>query len=280
MDYYLSVSHSAFIITLVNTILLFNSRYIHDLAGPLQNPRLCIAYESPSRYYFQVFYKVVEEGEYKGPSDIKIYLEQLLPSSRFVLCPGLKDYPEQIRFKTKHLVEWGLPFCRKFSDRCSLWYVPKKDTECKCCPACKLLQHDIKVLAQRADKITDSQRRARTLPSSKYPLSKLSPASQKKRTTSTMVERKNLIRKVNKLQPFNCTVSDKQNDELLQLVTSVSKKGSKVIQELIDEGDKALGENNVLKESWQQDVIERLQFDSDQHKTGGYIACYLILSTK
>ena len=230
-----------------------------------------------SRYYWQVFYKVVEEGQYTCPSDIEGFLKQLLPSSGYVICPRIKEYPEQIRFKTKHLIEWGLPFSRKFSDHCSLWHVP--NTLGTCCAACKLLQHDIKVLAQRADGTTESQKRARTLPNSKYPLSKLSPASQKRRVASTIVERKNLMRKVSRLQPFNCDVSDKQHDELMQLVMSVSKSGSKVIQELIDEGDHILGENNLLKESWEQDVTERLQFDSDQQKSGEQFCSYLLITS-
>lgn len=48
----------------------------------------------------------------------------------------------------------------------------------------------------------------------------------------------------------------------------MSKNDSKVITELIEEGDRQLGENNLLNEAWQQDVVERLKFDSDQQKTG------------
>lgn len=106
------------------------------------------------------------------------------------------------------------------------------------------------------------------MPSSKYPVSKLSPESLKKRIKKTSVERQNLISKLNLLTRFDCEVSDKQHDELLKLVKSVNDKDSKVIQELINEGERQLGENNLLKESWKQDVTERLSFEEDQRRSG------------
>ena len=217
-----------------------------------------------------MFYKEVAYGAYSGPSDILHYLEQLLTTSGFVICPGLKEYPKQLGFKTKHLVEWGPPFCRISSDNCTMWHLPHNLAESslfQCCKACKQLQHDIKQLVQRADETTEVQKRSRTLPSSKYPISKLSPDSQKKRIASVMVERKYLISKINRLQKFDCTVSDKQNDELMQLVEAVNSTHSKVIEELIEEGNRQLGENNLLHDSWRQDVTERLNFDSTQQKS-------------
>ena len=63
------------------------------------------------------------------------------------------------------------------------------------------------------------------------------------------VERQNLSSKINRLNRFDCDVSDKQHAELLKLVKSVNDKDSKVIQELINEGEHQLGENNLLKET-------------------------------
>lgn len=205
----------------------------------MQNPRLCIEYGSllqPAHYYWQVFYQVIEEGQYTCPSDILVYLKQLLPSSGYTICPGIKHYPETIRFKTKHLVQWGPPFERLFSDGCSLWHIPNNCQQSPesnvfdCCKACKLLQHDINQLERRANATTDLQKSARTFSSSKYPLSKLSPASQKKRVSNVTAERKILVRKLKRLKPYDCNVSDKQHHQLLELVTSVHNNGTKVIQ--------------------------------------------------
>ena len=91
-----------------------------------------------------------------------------------------------------------------------------------------------------------TQRVICTLPSSNYPLSKLSPSSQKTRIGNIMIDRKNSTRKLNCLQQFDCTVSDKQHAKLLEFFSSVHKNGSKVIKELMEEGSRVLGDKNVL----------------------------------
>lgn len=203
-----------------------------------------------------------------------MYLKQLLPSSGYVVCPGIKEYPDQIRFDTKNLRQWGPPFNRKFSANCYQWHVPNNAQQLPgsiafdCCKPCKQLLHDINQLALRANTTTQTQRMSRTLPSSKYPLSKLSPASQKIRVTKVIVDRQNVVQKLNKLRPFDYEVNDKQHAELLQLTSAVHTIGSKVINELVEEGSRVLGEDNVLKDSWHQDVVERLDYERDQQRSG------------
>ena len=109
----------------------------------------------------------------------------------------------------------------------------------------------------------------RTLTSSNYPISKLSPASQNKWISKLTDERKNLTKKLNKLQPFDCIVNDKEHASLLELVSTIHKKGSKAIQELISEGEQVLGcDNNALQQAWHQDVTERLEYEVDQRRSG------------
>ena len=48
----------------------------------------------------------------------------------------------------------------------------------------------------------------------------------------------------------------------------VSKKGRKDIEELCEEGENFLGVDSPLREVWQQDVIERLEFEKDQRRNG------------
>lgn len=151
----------------------------------MQNPRLCI-WQTLSRtsagYYWEVFYEVIASGTCDGPSDIISYLDQLIPSSTYVICPGIKHYPEIVRFKTKHLIEWARPFPRQCSDQCSLWFYQK--SERLLCTSCHKLEHDIKYLAKRAELTTDLQKISRVLPNSKYPISKLSPVSKKLRVSN------------------------------------------------------------------------------------------------
>ncbi len=185
------------LITYVKPFRLF----VHESMGPLQNPRLCVAFEdgvSDARFLWQVFYNTISEGVYRSPKDIELYLEQLLPLSGFVLCPGIKEYPEEIRFQTKNLCQWGMPFNRKFSATCYQWHVPcnykqpHSSTAYDCWKPCKQLLHDINQLASRATTTTVGRKRARTFPSLNYHISSLSPASQKVRAKKTIDERKNM----------------------------------------------------------------------------------------
>ena len=60
----------------------------------------------------------------------------------------------------------------------------------------------------------------------------------------------------------------KQHAELLEFVSTVHKNCYKVINELIDEGGRVLGDDNVLKDSWHQDIGERLDYEKDQQSSG------------
>ena len=182
-----------------------------------------------------------KHGVYTSLSDIHVYLDQLLPTSKYVVCPSIRDYPEEIRFRTKNLVQWGELFSRMFSAACNQWHIPNNAWQSpitaayNCCNPCKQLIHDIRQLQQKAGETTEVQRLSKTLTSSNYPISKLSPASQNKQISKLTDERKNLTKKLNKLHPFDCIVNDKEHANLLQLVSTIHKKGSKAIQELISE---------------------------------------------
>ena len=84
-----------------------------------------------------------------------------------------------------------------------------------------------------------------------------------------MIDWKNLTRKLNRLKPYDCDVGEKQHAKLLEFVSTVHNNGSKVINELIEEGGRVLGDNNVLKDYWHQDVVERrLDYEKDQQRSG------------
>ena len=243
--------------------------------GPLANPRLCIFAKEGSLYYkWQVLFSTVTSSEYSLES-VQPYLDQLEPRSGYVVCPGLSEYPDEIRFKTKNLREWGLPFHRIDSRGCLLWHTPNNfchpngDPLRDVCTACRLLARDINQLLQRSLNLTEAQRLSRKSVSSNYPLTYLSPKSRMDRIKSVTKERKNLNSRLSALAPFNLEVDFAQHSELLQIVRCIQKKDSKAIEELCARGDQVLGqENNLLREAWKQDVIERHDFEKDQSKSG------------
>ena len=120
-------------------------------------------------------------------------------------------------------------------------------------------------LAEKASTLSDEQKIARTSIQSNYPMKYLSPTSRSQRVRKVCKDRQNLAAKLAKVAHFDCDLSDKQHTELLELVRSVDKNGSRVVEELYAEGDR-LPDNNPLKEVWHQDVIERLEYEKDQSK--------------
>ena len=162
-----------------------------------------------------MFFKEIDAGVCSDDfSNVERYLEQLITMSGFVVCPGIHDYPASIRFNTKNLVVWSEPFNRRFCFNCSQWHVPMS-AGFDCCKPCKQLIHDIRQLQRKSEKVTTPVRAHRLAASSKYPISKLSPASQTVRLTNIRQERKQSNKKLKKLDKYDCKVSDKQHTEIL-----------------------------------------------------------------
>ena len=89
------------------------------------------------------------------------------------------------------------------------------------------------------------------------------------RISKVSKERKNIAAKLSSVVSFDYHVSDKQHAELLQIVCTVNRQGSKAIDELCSRGDQLLGEeDNPLREVWYQDVVERLVYEKDQREAG------------
>ena len=157
-----------------------------------------------------------------------------------------------------------------------MWHIPNnlhsptgsilRDT----CAHCKKLHHQINQLVERAVSTSDEKKMSRTSVSSNYPLKYLSAPSKNSRITKITTERKSLSIKLSTVT-FDCCLKDKQHTELLHLITAIEKhNGSKIIEDLCAEGDRILGESNVLRDVWKQDVLDRLEYERDQHKSGKY----------
>ena len=186
--------------------------------------------------------------------------------------PGISNYPRtEIRFKTKNLREWGLPFNRMDALKCMLWHVPSnakhphgsplRDT----CTPCRRLTHDIRQLVQKSENV---DRLSRLRPDSNYPLKYLSPESQMRRVSRIAKDRRNLAAKLAGCNRFTCEMNDKQHDELLETVRAIHQRDSKVIEEIYSRGDDFGEENNILRTAWEEDVVERLDYEKDQANSG------------
>lgn len=243
--------------------------------GPLANSRLCVMAEGDLiQYKWQVVFKTITSGDYSVDA-VKKYLEELRPCSGYKVCPGLKNYPDEVRFDTKNVRHWGLPFNRIDAQSCALWHIPHnvhhpaghelRDT----CQPCRVLHRDISKLVKKATNVSADQKLARTSVCSNYPLKYLSPTSKAERVSKLSKERKNFAAKLLSITHLDYDLNDKQHAEILEIVRSVNRRGSAVIEELCSKGDQLLSnECNPLREVWRQDVIERLEYERDQRKTG------------
>ena len=58
-----------------------------------------------------MLFKSIDDRKF-SVDKVECYLEQLRPSSGFKVCPGIKEYPQEIRFQTKNLRQWSIQFDR------------------------------------------------------------------------------------------------------------------------------------------------------------------------
>ena len=66
-------------------------------------------------------------------------------------------------------------------------------------------------------------------------------------------------------------LSDKQHSEMLKVVRAVNRD-SRAINDLCTQEDKVIGsDNNLLRAAWQQDVVERLDYEKDQSMSGMHV---------
>ena len=70
-----------------------------------------------------------------------------------------------------------------------------------------------------------------------------------------------------RLDIYDVNVDDATNEELLTLTSQICCKSKVELQTLLAEAEKS-GKDSLLKETWKQDVEERLAFNKDQKKNG------------
>lgn len=116
--------------------------------GPVDNPRLLLKFSRGHEvsYTFQVHFTSAESGDYSEVL-VKAKLEQLLPGSGYILCPGLRSY--DLKFKSKNLRVWPNPLKRIDSKTCALFHVPQNSklhphhSLYNMCASCKKLANAI-----------------------------------------------------------------------------------------------------------------------------------------
>ena len=173
--------------------------------GPVDNPRLLFKFAQNDHnqvsYAFQVHFTAIESGSYDEEL-VKARLDQLVPSSGYILCPGLQS-SDLMHVMSKNLRRWPSPFKRVDSKNCTLFHIPQNRKLHphhhlkNMCTSCKTLSNQVLQIKKRNDEVTEEVKLQRRMPNSRYPLSLLSPKSQeiRNRSVRTLTSGKNLAEK-------------------------------------------------------------------------------------
>ena len=226
-------------------VIVWSAKYsrIGGNTGPLKPARMI--FDSEGEYSFEVLLKKIQTGSWRASEPphkvISGILDTLLPSSGYVLCPGIRDYESQygefIRFKSKNMRIWMEPIQRHDSTECSLWHKPGNTRSASnsllsdVCANCKRLVHDLNAIKTRVLAASPGHKEIWVEPSSNRPLKYLSPASQTERLAKSSKERKKQHKAVLKYEdPLDVELSGEQDEELAALVNAVDDKGKEDLE--------------------------------------------------
>ena len=233
---------------------------------------------STGEYEMQVLLKKTSEGELKTIDDLFEICKHLSCSSPYKFCPGLskkqyeKVYGDIIRYDSKSVQITSEPFSRVDSPRCDPWHnlarnasiLEKDPVEVLCQPCKKMVSYlDQRVRAAA----TSAQKVARQEPSSRCPISVLSPAGRKKRKENLMKKRAHDKKIVRKYEHTEITLDDEQSDEMAEIVDIINRDSSacSTLKQIFSEAQEKTKESNV-KQIWKSDV--RKQFENDHASNG------------
>ena len=245
-----------------------------DGIGPTDNPRLLLIFtDQKVMYTFQVYFTAYESGDY-AQEIVCAKLDQLVPKSGYILCPGLQCIQYDLFHKSKKLRIWQTPFKRIDSSSCEMFHIPKNDKLHQyhqlidMCASCKKLYNQYSLIKRRNDDVSTEIKLSRMTPNSRYPLSLLSPNSREIRNKCVVTERKALKKKVEKYDSeWKCNLSDEQSLELAKIMQVIDEKYQCVLEDVFIEADQnQRGEQ--LRREWNQDRSDHLDFWDDQVGNG------------
>ncbi|KAK7507645.1 hypothetical protein BaRGS_00001580 [Batillaria attramentaria] len=114
-------------------------------------------------------------------------LVRTVSSPKYRLCPGLGLERFSEHTWTKNLQVINAPFKRLQSSKCPVWFTSEDSS--RTCDACKQLKKSMRAVELRERNLSPTEKHRRTLASSSYPISRLSPTSRAKRIANMRNER-------------------------------------------------------------------------------------------
>lgn len=190
--------------------------FFHSDVGPVDATRIIVSENLiyRSQLLFPIF-KTVETGFlHLETTSVKATLHTLLPLSGYAFCSGIprKDYDDMfsvIRYDPKHVRKTKVGNQERIdADTCHVWFqatpgftlLDDRTLASPMCSPCKQLYKRLKDAAQAAISLTPAERSERVQPKSKFPISQLSPASQKLKKQLQRSEKHVLMKQLSSAQ--------------------------------------------------------------------------------
>eukprot|EP00117_Sycon_ciliatum_P043111 scpid85308/ scgid31258/ len=188
-------------------------------------------------------------------------------------CPGILNYGTRfpdVRFESKNLRKWDVPYSRVDAQACKLWYqlpsnssLDTRGSEHVQCKECSQLERNLATLQTRAAGRSDEEQKKRVSASSTVPLKYLSPQSQSARLGSVRQESHQVKRECSRLQHLYFTMSHSQSAELESVCKTIQSAHQEDMDEVVAELD-GKDKQDAVRDAWKQDVVSKQTFNHDQ----------------
>ena len=186
-------------------------------------------------------------------------------------CPGInvevfsETYASVLRYESKSVRVATEPFSRVDSPNCSMWHrlaknasILEKDMDDVMCQPCKKMRSHLDQHVGASLAVTPTKKAARLEPSSRCPLSALSPAY-------LMTEWAQDKKTIRRYEHTEITLDDDQSDEMAEIVNVINGTSPDALSEIFQEAG-SQGKGGV-KEIWRNDVrSDRKEFEKDQSR--------------
>ena len=204
--------------------------------------------------------------------------EKISKSGNYKFCPGMsvevfsETYASVLRYESKSVRVATELFSCVDSPSCSMWHrlarnasIFEEDTDDVMCQPCKQMRSHLDQHVWVSQAVTPMKKAGRLEPSSRCPLSTLSPDSVNKWRENLMTEWAQDKKTIRKYEHTEITLDDDQSDEMAEIVNVINSRSPDAVSEIFQKAE-SQGKSGV-KEIWRNDVrSDQKEFEKDQSR--------------
>ncbi len=209
---------------------------------PLSNPNVHIEISDVSVCRLEVHHLVKDSFPLLGnESRVASLVATLLPTSEYVLCPGLRStLTNEINFESKSLRKWAPLFLRADHKDCELWYAggkPGAPSESLMYKKCIGLSKHLRDMLKRKKTISPATKLKRQSAGSSYSKKFLTPKWKDLRARNEYLQKKVVKRVLKKYKKLDIDVSTLRHENLVATVAEIERTSKKELEHILREAD-------------------------------------------